>query len=54
MHDAVPELDQARKALKAAIRKARHASDDQQRRAAEILRRAATEVDALGEDDVDL
>ena len=54
MHDAVPELDQARKALKAAIRKARHASEDQQRRAAEILRRAAAEVDALGEDDVDL
>ncbi|MBO9590540.1 PadR family transcriptional regulator [Devosia sp.] len=54
LHDAVPELDQARKALKSAIRKARHGSEEHQRRAAEILRRAAAEVDALGEDDVDL
>lgn len=54
LHDAVPELDAARKALKGAIRKARHGSEDQQRRAAEILRRAAAEVDALSEDDVDL
>lgn len=54
LHDAVPELDQARKALKAAIRKARHGSEEHQRRAAEILRRAAAEVDGLGEDDVDL
>lgn len=54
LHDAVPELDAARKALKGAIRKARHGSEDHQRRAAEILRRAAAEVDALSEDDVDL
>lgn len=54
LHDAVPELDAARKALKGAIRKARHGSDDHQRRAAKILRRAAAEVDALSEDDVDL
>lgn len=54
LHDAVPELDQARKALKSAIRKARHGSEEHQRRAAEILRRAAAEVDGLGEDDVDL
>ena len=53
LHDAVPELELARKALKQAIRKARHGNDEQQRRAAEILRRAAAEVDALG-DDVDL
>jgi hypothetical protein len=50
----VPELDQARKALKSAIRKARHGSEEHQRRAAEILRRAAVEVDGLSEDDVDL
>ena len=54
LHDAVPELDAARKALKGAIWKARHGSEDHQRRAAEILRRAAAEVDALSEDDVDL
>ncbi len=54
MHDALPELESARKALKAAIRKARRGSDEQQRRAAEILRRAAAEVDALGDDEVDL
>jgi DNA-binding PadR family transcriptional regulator len=54
LNDAVPELDTARKALKAAIRKTRQGSEDQQRRAAAILRRAAAEVDALGEDDVDL
>ena len=54
MHDALPELESARKALKAAIRKARRGSDDQQQRAAEILRRAAAEVEALGDDEVDL
>ncbi|MCW5719597.1 MAG: PadR family transcriptional regulator [Devosia sp.] len=54
MHDATPELDAARKALKAALKKARHGSDEQQARTAEILRRAAAEVEALGEDDVDL
>lgn len=54
LEDAVPELDQARKALKGAIRKARHGTEEHQRRAAEILRRAAAEVDALREDDVDL
>ncbi|SFV37958.1 Transcriptional regulator PadR-like family protein [Devosia crocina] len=54
MQDAAPELDEARKALKQAIKKARHGSEEHQRRAAEILRRAAAEVDALGEDDVDL
>jgi len=54
LHDAEPELDQARKSLKAAIRKARHGSRDHQRRAAEILRQAAAAVEALGEDDVDL
>lgn len=54
LHDAVPELDEARKSLKAAIKKARHGSEDHQRRAAEILRRAAAEVERLSEDDVDL
>ncbi|MBD8066345.1 PadR family transcriptional regulator [Devosia sp. PTR5] len=54
LHDAVPELELARKALKQAIKKSRRGTQEQQRRAAEILRRAAAEVDALGEDDVDL
>lgn len=54
MHDATPDLEAARKALKAAIRKARRGSEEQQSRAAEILRRAAAEVEALSDDEVDL
>jgi Predicted transcriptional regulators len=54
MKDAIPELEAARKALKQAIGKVRHGDEDQQRRAAEILRRAAAEVARLGDDDVDL
>ncbi|KKB08337.1 hypothetical protein VE26_14855 [Devosia chinhatensis] len=54
MHDAVPELEAARKALKQALKKARKGSDEQQRRAADILRRAAAEVDGLADDEVDL
>ena len=54
LKDVVPELNDARRALKDAIKKARHASEDQQRHAAEILKRAAAEIEALGEDDVDI
>jgi DNA-binding PadR family transcriptional regulator len=55
LRDVVPELNDARRALKAAIKTARKASPDQQRRAAEILRKAARDIEALGEDDeVDL
>jgi len=54
MSDATPELEAARKALKQAIKKARRGSAEQQRRAADILRRAAAEVDGLGDDEVDL
>lgn len=54
MHDAIPELEAARKALKLAIKKARKGSDEHQSRAAEILRRAAAEVDGLSDDEVDL
>ena len=50
----VPELNEARRSLKAAIRKARKANEDQQRHAADILRRAAAEIEALGDDDVDI
>jgi DNA-binding PadR family transcriptional regulator len=55
LKDVVPELNDARRELKAAIKKARKASEDQQRHAAEILRKAAADIAALGEDDdVDL
>jgi DNA-binding PadR family transcriptional regulator len=54
LKDVVPELNAARRDLKAAIKKARRSSEDQQRHAAEILKRAATEIDALSEDDVDI
>lgn len=50
----VPELNEARRSLKAAIRKARKANEEQQRHAADILRRAAAEIEALGDDDVDI
>ncbi|HEV7292870.1 MAG TPA: PadR family transcriptional regulator [Devosia sp.] len=50
----IPELDEGRKELKAAIKAVRKGTPDQQRLAAEILRRAAREINALGEDDVDL
>jgi DNA-binding PadR family transcriptional regulator len=54
LKDVVPELNEARKAVKAAIKKARTGTDTQQREAAAILRRAAAEIAALGEDDVDI
>ena len=54
LKDVVPELNDARRTLKAAIKKARRANEDQQRQAAEILKRAAAEIEALGEDDVDI
>jgi acyl-CoA reductase-like NAD-dependent aldehyde dehydrogenase len=50
----VPELNDARRDLKAAIKKARRASEEQQRQTAEILKRAAADIEALGEDDVDI
>jgi DNA-binding PadR family transcriptional regulator len=54
LKDVVPELNDARRALKAALKKARRGSEEQQREAAGILRRAAAELEALGEDDVDI
>lgn len=54
LKDVVPELNEARKAVKSAIKKARRASEEQQRQTAEILRRAAAEIEALGDDDVDI
>lgn len=54
LKDVVPELNDARRDLKSAIKKARRASEDQQRHVAEILKRAAAEIEALGDDDVDI
>jgi len=52
--DVVPELNEARKALKSALRKARHAGEGAQREAAAILREAAGRLDALGDDEIDI
>tara|TARA_R110002020_G_scaffold32777_5_gene100418 strand:+ start:1118 stop:1810 length:693 start_codon:yes stop_codon:yes gene_type:complete len=54
LKDVVPELNAARRDVKAAIKKARRGSEDQQRHAAEILKRAAAEIEALSEDDIDI
>lgn len=54
MDDVQPELNAARRALKAAIKAARHGSADQQRQAATVLHRAAGEIHALLGDDVDI
>lgn len=54
LKDVVPELNDARRALKAALKKARRGSEDQQRDAAEILKQAASQLEALGDDDVDI
>ncbi len=54
LQGVAPELNDARRSVKEALRKARHFGEDQQRRAAEILARAAREVEALGEDEVDV
>lgn len=54
LRDVVPELNDARQALKAAIRKARRLTEEQQREAATILREAAARVEGFGDDEVDL
>ncbi|SEP62817.1 DNA-binding transcriptional regulator, PadR family [Devosia sp. YR412] len=54
MAGVVPELNDARRALKEAIKTAKRGSEDQQRAAAEVLKRAAAEIAALGEDEVDI
>jgi DNA-binding PadR family transcriptional regulator len=52
--DVIPELNDARRDLKAAIKKARKGTEEQQRHAADILKRAAADIEALGDDDVDI
>ncbi|MCP8882987.1 PadR family transcriptional regulator [Devosia sp. XJ19-1] len=54
MHDATPELEASRKALKDAIKKVRRGSEDQQHRAAAILQQAAKALNELGDDEVDI
>lgn len=54
LKDVVPELNEARKALKAALRKARHGTEEIQHDAAAILREAARRIEALGEDEIDI
>lgn len=58
MADVLPEVNDARRDLKAAIKTASGKSEDVQRRLAEILRKAAVEInglkDAPREDDVDI
>jgi len=54
--DVLPEVNNARRELKVAIRKASAGNDEQQRRLAEILRKAAVDIRAIGsaEDDTDV
>jgi len=55
--DVVPELNEARRALKAALAGKLGASAEEQRRIAELLRKAASEIEAIrphGEDAIDL
>lgn len=54
LKDVVPELNEARRALKAAIKKARRGTEEQQRHAADILKRAAAEIETAGDDYVDI
>jgi len=58
MDDVLPEVNDARRALKTAMRDARGADAEKQRRIAEILRAAAADIAALKgekpEDDVDI
>ena len=54
LKDVVPELNDARRSLKDALKKARKGSEEQQRAAAQILVQAAAQIEALGDDDIDI
>lgn len=54
IEDVLPEVNDARRALKAAIKDAVSKSQDTQRQVAAILRRAAEEIAQAGTDDIDL
>lgn len=49
-----PEIDEARRELKAAIKKARKGSPEQRYRLAEIMRKAAADIRAIGREDDDI
>jgi DNA-binding PadR family transcriptional regulator len=52
--DVLPEVNNARRELKAAINKARRGGETQQRRLAEIMRKAAADIRAIGDDEADV
>ena len=55
--DVIPELNEARRALKSALAGKLGASADEQRRIAELLRKVASEIEELkptGPDTIDL
>jgi len=55
--DAIPELNEARRALKSALAARRSASAEDQHRIAELLRKAASDIEAMagdGPDTIDL
>jgi DNA-binding PadR family transcriptional regulator len=56
LEDVLPEVNAARRELKAAIKKAKSAPAEHQTRLAEILRKAAADIRALGteDDEVDI
>ncbi len=54
MSDVIPELNDARRALKQALAAKRGASVDEQTRVAEVLRRAASELEEQGPETIDL
>ena len=53
-HDDVTSVKHEASYMYKALKKARRASEDQQRHTADILRRAAAEIEAAGDDDVDI
>lgn len=54
LEDVLPEVNNARRELKAAIKKARKGSEAQQRRLAEIMRKAAADIRGIGDDEADV
>ena len=51
LDDVLPEVNNARRELKTAINKARRGSEAQQRRLAEIMRKAAADIRGIGDED---
>ena len=51
LEDVLPEVNEARRELKAAIKKARRSTPERQHRLAEIMRQAAADIRAIGRED---